>query len=169
MDNQYYFSCVNCNGKLELTNDNVFLLDDGGVLTCECGVFLCPDDIRYDEAKKLIKDRKKTEYVIYSLSAICVLLAFVFKAPALLPIIVIIAGAIIRSLNSGEIIELTTKLSPQNASPSRKFTSIKDFKVTSKRFRFGFSKVVNKCCVCENLTKQTVNDLPICASCSKDL
>nr|MBF4237450.1 hypothetical protein [Vibrio anguillarum] len=83
--------------------------------------------------------------------------------------IVIISGAIIRSQNSGEIIELTTKLSPQNASPSKRFSSIKEFKVTSEKFRFGFSKVVNKCCVCEALTKQTVNDLPICASCSKDL
>ncbi|MBF4275307.1 hypothetical protein, partial [Vibrio anguillarum] len=158
MDKQYYFSCVNCNGKIKLTNDNVSLLDDGGVLTCECGVFLYPDDVKYDEAKKIIKDRKKTEYVIYFLSAICVLLAFAFKAPALLPIIVIISGAIIRSQNSGEIIELTTKLSPQNASPSKRFSSIKEFKVTSEKFRFGFSKVVNKCCVCEALTKQTVND-----------
>ncbi len=169
MDNQYYFLCINCNEKMKSTRENISLLDDGGVLSCKCGVFLCPDDIKYDEAKNIIKGRQKTEYVIYFLSFICVLFALIFEAPALLPIIVIIAGALIRSQNEGERIELTTKLSPQNASPSRSFSSIDEFKVTFEKFRFDFNKVVNKCCVCEGLTKQIVNNLPLCASCSKDL
>lgn len=169
MDNQYYFLCVNCNEKIKSTNDNISLLDDSGVLSCECGVLLCPDDIKYDEAKKIIKGRKKTEYIIYFCSLICALLVFSFKAPALLPIIVIISGSLIRSQNSGELIQLTTKISPQNESPSRRFSSIEEFMSTAEKFSFGFNKIVNKCRVCEGLTKQTVNDLPICASCSKNL
>ncbi|MFB9189768.1 hypothetical protein ACODM8_15465 [Vibrio ostreicida] len=141
-------------------------LDNGGAITCKCGTFLYPDDEQYDTASTLVKERKSTTVLINFVGTICCLIVISANMPGSLALIGIIMSSLIGPKYLGDSTELKTKVAPLHKAPSKKFTSIEEFKASSKKLNVGFSEMKDKCCICEVLTNQTVNNLHICAPCS---
>ena len=170
MSNGYRYYCEACGEKSKLTCEDIFKVEGLGVLRCHhCNTLIIPDDDKYLEAKLHFKSLQTWKYLIYGISVIIAILALSYNGPALLIIIAMIASKLANKNVDEPDIDIEFKKSSPNGPCHESFASLNDFKESISDFRKGINPVMQQCCICQRLTKQTIGCSPLCGSCGSDL